>query len=1116
MDLRTEDPPQPILSTHGTQQLSLGNILLKVYARLYLLPRSPDGKEIEELISELMNAQCMFNYIEDIAPKYANYEEDSEIDWEIIVLLEQVDLVLAEVEKMDVAGARSAAQKTKLDGCRTKLCIYVHMACLRILVTSFEGDNLDVAMITRVERFMCAFLRQFCDPILIKNNQLQNWLSHVAISPTTNNSGGRLSQENMAKIPGSNEPTKKPRRPRPPATRTIEHAANEQVAYTSPGHSNESIQEIGFGIVKPGEGTELEEWKFPLRYVQPYDKTLLERRITIGIAEAERDVYEALKSTMGWLLQWLAMFPIPSSIDQKVSPLSCASVACDLEDMGKEILKLNLLCEIKGGSVGIGSYNLNGHFLGWTIRDWMKLSRWWLSRGATERLNIGKKRPTWQPAAAGQDLGRWITENQTVSNLYIPLLKAIFIFCALISGGGGIWQLVDESLRSEMEQLEKDIRVACVQNGVDIEAFLREGNKISNPRGSRLSLRGNSSSHMQRDILDAFSLMDKIDTYEERDGFDTESLFIEFQAVAAVEFGTRPTGPILNHEVTIYALLEVGYTDQKRNIAQIRLRNARGDVIKVAPFSEWAKIEFNQVGARYEVDVWSIKVVEMFVSFIICGDRDRILFNEITGQVVSGKFLKKEQFKSWSIESATYRNSLWPQPVACKTGRLTIKEQLLPGTKSGSRKRSITIEPRYRNQIGFEVDHVPFHCIEVQSSGPRNSLNGAAIRISWKENVVPQTEYMYSPLRDNNLSQIHHYHLDSQDRLYHNTRHTQQRQGSRKVQEKNQIPAEHSQSHMTCTLQDGKYFTQEGVLGERPAQGSSWTCAFGDGKPSQNVTILHWLTVNLSTASDDFQDFYRWIFQKDPDELNLERHVYSSSKNPNQEVHIFDSELFFERRVVEIQTTSNEQIVKTSFVNTLSSLALDNTTKVPCYRVKDMLSHPYGSRQFDGDVGRDWSCSSSSLLNYGIDAINSFPIIKVMCPYWLAVRDGGEVSNFMELTLRPQEQSKSILRRNSHPIFVRKNGSFSFYQDLMRKEFLCWVYGETGNSFIYFSIKEFPKKVLQFNNKIRLEVLYELNSVSGQDALTGLVPGLIDITFAESSSAFRRYCQAQMAAVGAM
>lgn len=114
--------------------LSLGNLSLKAYAKFYLIPSSNGTKEIDELTSELMNGQCLFNYVESTWPKYANYEEDTEVEWEIATLLQQVEWMLSELDGMDISDPLTDAQKTLISEYRARLCVYIHMACLQILI----------------------------------------------------------------------------------------------------------------------------------------------------------------------------------------------------------------------------------------------------------------------------------------------------------------------------------------------------------------------------------------------------------------------------------------------------------------------------------------------------------------------------------------------------------------------------------------------------------------------------------------------------------------------------------------------------------------------------------------------------------------------------------------------------------------------------------------------------------------------------------------------------------------------------------------------------------------------------------------------------------------------
>ncbi|KAF3177479.1 hypothetical protein TWF788_007682 [Orbilia oligospora] len=913
------------------QQLSLGNLALKAYAKFYLIPSSPGTKEIDELTSELMNGQCLFNYIENTWPKYANYEEDPEVEWEIANLLQQVEWILTELDGMDISDPLTDAQKA--------------------LILDENTGAVD-----RVEKLLCAFIDRFHTPVSPKDNQLLEWLNSGVVQPIPVDAPGERSTPGASK---GLEPNKRPPRHRVPVgVRKFENAAPTPEQTSNGVTQSNSNDEITLKIIRvQGTTKEEEEYRFPLRSVQPNDRAILSKPMALELSDTEEnaDAREALRSIISNVLQCV----------------------------------------------------INSQYLGWT------------------KLSKGKS----------------------------------------------------------------PVKMAGPSNGA----------------------------HPDTADLEVLILSDKVHRHEETDGFGADNVVAQFQTLVAVEFNTRPSGPISNHDITIYSLLEVGYTDRKRNVPQLRLQNSQGDIIKSAPLLDWTKIETDQVGNPYDVEVWSIRVREMYVSFAICVEQDRVGFSGTCEKVISGAFLKKEKSKSWSIESATYRNPFRAQPLTCRAGELNIKEHLLPGAEGSSRKRSIVVEPRYRGQAGFAIDHIPLHEIEVRDAAPRNTSNGAAIEISWLERAVPQDEYMFSPFNQLRYPRIHHYHLDSQNRLHHATRHTHQTQrqtGPRRLPERTNIPVEHAQSRMVCTYQpNGSYFMQDGVVGEHRYEGSSWTCPYSDtDSSSDKVVIKHWLTLNLTNC---IADFYRWLFQKDPDELCLENHIYSSSNtagNQTNELHVFESELFSERRVLEVQTCGYEQRVKMSFVNTLSSLAYETISpRIQGYRVKDMLSHPYGSRLFDGDVGKDWQNLSSGLSDYGVDTIQRFPIIDIFCPHWTKIAEERALCNFMELTLRPSGQSKSIMRRDPDPIFVRKNGRFKFYQDPFRRLFLLWVYGESGNGFLYFWIKSFPSQILKLNNKLRLSVMYELNSVTGAHAApTNIKEGIVDISFADSSSSFRRYCQARI------
>ncbi|KAK6349342.1 hypothetical protein TWF730_010090 [Orbilia blumenaviensis] len=1127
-------PPETV------QHLSLGNLALKAYAKFYLISGSAGTKEIDELTSELMNGQCLFNYIENTWPKYANYEEDPEVEWEIATLFQQVEWILSELDGMDISDPLTDAQKVLISEYRARLCVYIHMACLQLLINTFQNNNENTATVVRVEKLLCAFIDRFHTPVSSKDNQLREWVSSGATRSAIDATGERSTPGAVKTA----EPSKRVPRHRVPvssiASRKPEHSA-PALEQTANGGS-QSNDEVILQIVKQGAAREEEEYKFPLRNVQPTDKAILPKPMILEIQDTEEslDAREALRSISNNILQWLNMFSGPGgSTPRKFYSFPFQGIDRELEDVGREIMKMNLLYHVEG-SIKPNSNIINSHYLGWTVREWMRLSRWWLSRGVLERMisSKNKQRLPRKRVASDQTLDEWLADHPRGSTKHLPLIKAVFIFCGLI-GGSGIWHLLDASLCADMEKLDKvcslfegvaafikpdkaDIRVACSQSDIDIATFLQDINKkISKGKTPVIVAGPSNGSHPETESLEALTLSDKVHRHEEIDGFGADNVVAQFQTLVAVEFNTRPSGPISNHDITIYSLLEVGYVDRKRNVPQLRLQNAQGDVIKSAPLSDWMKVETDQVGNPYDVEVWSIQVREMYVSFAICVEQDRVNFNGTCEKVKSGAFLKKEKSKSWSIESATYRTSFRVQPLTCKTGELTIKEQLLSGAEGSSRKRSIVIEPRYRGQIGFTIDHIPLHKIEVRDAAPRNTSNGAAIEISWRERAVPQDEYMFSPFNQQRHPKIHHYHLDSQNRLHYGLRHThQQRQtGPRRLPERTQIPADHAQARMVCAYQpNGGYFTQDGVVGEHRYEGSSWTCPFSDTDATTSndkTVVMHWLTVNLTNCIADLQDFYRWLFQKDPDELCLENHIYSSSNVSNSqtnELHVFESELFAERRIVEIQTCGYEQKVQMSFANTLSSLSYENIAlRLQGYRLKDMLSHPYASRLFDGDVGKNWQNHSSAIADYGIETIQQFPIIEILCPHWTKIPEERALCNFMELTLRPAGYSKSIIRRDPEPIFVKKNGRFRFYQDPLRRLFLLWVYGESGNGFIYFWIKSFPSQILKLNNKLRLSVMYELNSVTGIHAApTAIKEGTIDLSFADSSSAFRRYCQAQI------
>ncbi|KAK6508655.1 hypothetical protein TWF506_010735 [Arthrobotrys conoides] len=1109
----------------ATQQLSLGNLALKAYAKFYLVPSSPGTKEIDELTSELMNGQCLFNYIENTWPKYANYEEDTEVEWEIATLFQQVEWILIELDGMDISDPLPDAQRALILEYRARLCVYIHMACLQIVINAFQSQN--TGAVDRVEKLLCAFIDRFHNPVSPKDNQLVEWLNSGVAQPSPPDAPGERSTPGAAK--GTEQNKRPPRHRVPVGVRKFENAAptpgpEQSSNGVTQGNSND---EIILKIIKVhGTVKEEEEYRFPLRNVQPNDKAILSKPMALELPDTEDhlDTREALRSIANSVLQWLALFPGPAgSTPRKFYSFPFQGIAHELEDVGREMMKMNLFYH-GGGSFGPNYSIINSHYLGWTVREWMRLARWWLSRGVLERIinaKIMKQRPPRKRVAADQTLDQWLTDHPRGSNKHLPLIKAIFIFCGLV-GGSGIWHLLDATLCAEMEKLDKDIRAACSQNDIDLVTFLKEINHKLSRGKAPVKIAAGPSNGARFDItgLEVLILTDKVHRHEEIDGFGADNVVAQFQTLVAVEFNTRPSGPILNHDTTIYSLLEVGYADRKRNVPQLRLQNSQGDIIKSAPLLDWTKIETDQVGNPYDMEVWSTKVREMFVSFAICVEQDRVSFSGTCEKVESGAFLKKEKSKSWSIESATYRTSFRAQPLTCRAGELTIKEHLLPGAEGSSRKRSIVIEPRYRGQIGFTIDHIPLHRIEVRDAAPRNASNGAAIEISWRERAVPQDDYMFSPFNQLRYPKIHHYHLDSQNRLHYGMRHTYQTQrqaGPRRLPERTQIPADHAQSRMVCTYQpNGSYFTQDGVVGEQRYEGSSWTCPFSDADISnERAVVMHWLTLNLTNCIADLQDFYRWLFQKDPDELCLENHLYSSSStsgNQANELHVFGSELFSERRVVEVQTYGYEQRVKMSFVNTLSSLAYETIApRIQGYRLKDMLSHPYASRIFDGDVGKDWQNISSGISDYGVDIIQQFPIIDILCPHWEKIPEERALCNFMELTLRPSGQSKSIMRRDPDPIFVRKNGRFKFYKDPLRRLFLLWVYGESGNGFIYFWIKSFPSQILKLNNKLRLAVMYELNSVTGlHAATTNIKEGIIDISFADSSSSFRRYCQARI------
>lgn len=122
----------------------MGNFLLKIWAKFYLIPRDKAGAEIEELISELLNAQSIFKYIEEVAPVYTNYNDGS-VDWDVSYLLRQIDDLLIRLDGInilkfmsnDVSGA-AEVYRTQISMYRQKLCVYIHLVGLQIMIAALE------------------------------------------------------------------------------------------------------------------------------------------------------------------------------------------------------------------------------------------------------------------------------------------------------------------------------------------------------------------------------------------------------------------------------------------------------------------------------------------------------------------------------------------------------------------------------------------------------------------------------------------------------------------------------------------------------------------------------------------------------------------------------------------------------------------------------------------------------------------------------------------------------------------------------------------------------------------------------------------------------------------
>lgn len=115
--------------------------------------------------------------------------------------------------------------------------------------------------------------------------------------------------------------------------------------------------------------------------------------------EEHMDAREALRSIAGRILQWLAIFPGPAApTPRNFYSFPFQGIARELEAVGREMMKINLLYNSGSGprpSVSI----LNSHYLGWTVREWMRLSRWWLSRvSATRSMHSACRRGNMQYA----------------------------------------------------------------------------------------------------------------------------------------------------------------------------------------------------------------------------------------------------------------------------------------------------------------------------------------------------------------------------------------------------------------------------------------------------------------------------------------------------------------------------------------------------------------------------------------------------------------------------------------------------------------------------------------------------------------------------------------------
>ncbi|KAF3209939.1 hypothetical protein TWF679_007163 [Orbilia oligospora] len=268
------------------QQLSLGNLALKAYAKFYLIPSSPGTKEIDELTSELMNGQCLFNYIENTWPKYANYEEDPEVEWEIANLLQQVEWILTELDGMDISDPLTDAQKA--------------------LILEYRARLENTGAVDRVEKLLCAFIDRFHTPVSPKDNQLLEWLNSGVVQPIPVDAPGERSTPGASK---GLEPNKRPPRHRVPVgVRKFENAAPTPEQTSNGVTQSNSNDEITLKIIRvQGTTKEEEEYRFPLRSVQPNDRAILSKPMALELSDTEEnaDAREALRSIISNVLQWV-------------------------------------------------------------------------------------------------------------------------------------------------------------------------------------------------------------------------------------------------------------------------------------------------------------------------------------------------------------------------------------------------------------------------------------------------------------------------------------------------------------------------------------------------------------------------------------------------------------------------------------------------------------------------------------------------------------------------------------------------------------------------------------------------------------------------------------------